>query len=73
MNNQGSALEPSSGARAARGHADGFGQGLGQVAEDKTYGDSGGASRFFYVAKASKRDRNEGLEELEAVQAQVLS
>ena len=31
------------------------------------HGDSGGASRFFYVAKASKRDRNEGLEELEAV------
>jgi DNA modification methylase len=30
------------------------------------YGDTGGASRFFYVAKASKRDRNEGLEELEA-------
>jgi site-specific DNA-methyltransferase (adenine-specific) len=29
------------------------------------YGDSGGASRFFYVAKASKRDRNEGLEDLE--------
>jgi site-specific DNA-methyltransferase (adenine-specific) len=29
------------------------------------YGDSGGASRFFYVAKASRRDRNEGLEELE--------
>ena len=29
--------------------------------------DSGGASRFFYVAKASKRDRNEGLEDLEAV------
>jgi DNA modification methylase len=27
-------------------------------------GDSGGASRFFYVAKASKRDRNEGLEKL---------
>jgi hypothetical protein len=25
------------------------------------YGDVGGASRFFYVAKASKRDRNEGL------------
>jgi site-specific DNA-methyltransferase (adenine-specific) len=30
------------------------------------YGDSGGASRFFYVAKASKRDRNEGLEDFEA-------
>jgi site-specific DNA-methyltransferase (adenine-specific) len=29
-----------------------------------SHGDSGGASRFFYVAKASKRDRNEGLEEL---------
>jgi DNA modification methylase len=28
--------------------------------------DTGGASRFFYIAKASKRDRNEGLEELEA-------
>jgi DNA modification methylase len=28
------------------------------------YADTGGASRFFYVAKASKRDRNEGLEEL---------
>jgi DNA modification methylase len=27
--------------------------------------DTGGASRFFYVAKASKRDRNEGLDELE--------
>jgi hypothetical protein len=26
-------------------------------------------SRFFYVAKASKRDRNEGLEELQAMQA----
>jgi DNA modification methylase len=26
--------------------------------------DSGGASRFFYVAKASKRDRNEGLDEI---------
>jgi len=28
-------------------------------------GDVGGASRFFYVAKASKRDRNEGLENIE--------
>jgi len=28
------------------------------------YNDSGGASRFFYVAKASKRDRNEGLDGL---------
>jgi DNA modification methylase len=28
------------------------------------YHDKGGASRFFYVAKASKKDRNEGLDEL---------
>lgn len=28
----------------------------------ETYGDSGGASRFFYVAKASKSERNNGLE-----------
>ena len=33
------------------------------------YGDSGGASRFFYVAKASKRDRNEGLEGLEEIES----
>jgi len=30
-------------------------------------GDSGGASRFFYIAKASKKDRNEGLDELPEV------
>jgi site-specific DNA-methyltransferase (adenine-specific) len=35
----------------------------------KGHTDTGGASRFFYVAKASKRDRNEGLEELNAVSA----
>ena len=33
--------------------------------------DSGGASRFFYVAKASKRDRNEGLEQLEAIKMEI--
>jgi site-specific DNA-methyltransferase (adenine-specific) len=37
----------------------------GREWEGQNYGDSGGASRFFYVAKASKKDRNEGLEELE--------
>jgi len=30
------------------------------------FSDSGSVSRFFYVAKASKKDRNEGLEDLEA-------
>jgi site-specific DNA-methyltransferase (adenine-specific) len=34
------------------------------TADDLGYGGQGGASRFFYVAKASKRDRNEGLEDL---------
>jgi DNA modification methylase len=29
------------------------------------YGDSGGASRFFYCAKASKKERNMGLEDVE--------
>lgn len=31
-------------------------------------GDSGSASRFFYSAKTSKRDRNEGLDEFEEIQ-----
>jgi site-specific DNA-methyltransferase (adenine-specific) len=31
--------------------------------DDNTYGDSGSASRYFYCAKASKKDRDEGLEE----------
>jgi DNA modification methylase len=49
--------------------ADGFGQssyGIGEGAGKTSlnFGDTGGASRFFYVAKASKRDRNEGLDEL---------
>jgi DNA modification methylase len=30
--------------------------------ENETYGDSGGASRFFYCAKASSSERNKGLE-----------
>jgi site-specific DNA-methyltransferase (adenine-specific) len=35
-------------------------------------GDTGGASRFFYVAKASKRDRNEGLDDLPTVRASAM-
>jgi DNA modification methylase len=43
-----------------------YGSGKGLPSHTGIYGhnDSGGASRFFYVAKASKRDRNEGLEGL---------
>ena len=34
--------------------------------DDLTYGDSGGASRFYYCAKASRSERNAGCEGLEA-------
>jgi site-specific DNA-methyltransferase (adenine-specific) len=51
--------------------SDGFGSGsyvIGETAgtESLNYGDSGSAARFFYCAKASKRDRNEGLDGFEA-------
>jgi site-specific DNA-methyltransferase (adenine-specific) len=32
---------------------------------NNTHGDTGGASRFFYCPKASKKDRNEGCDDLE--------
>jgi len=32
--------------------------------DHNTYGDTGGASRFFYCPKAQKKDRNEGIEHL---------
>jgi DNA modification methylase len=41
-----------------------YGKGLGNWS-GSAHNDTGGASRFFYVAKASKRDRNEGLDALE--------
>lgn len=42
----------------------GYATGLGKLEQESGYGDSGGASRFFYVAKASKRERNAGLGDL---------
>jgi site-specific DNA-methyltransferase (adenine-specific) len=47
-------------------NANAYGSGIGIKAGQANgeFGDFGGASRFFYVAKASKRDRNEGLEDL---------
>jgi DNA modification methylase len=66
-------LDEQSGVRPSGGGKDGvmggsFGNGKANPNRaNSLYFDSGGASRFFYVAKASKRDRNEGLEELEAV------
>ena len=37
-----------------------------RVTEDEGYGDFGGASRFFYTAKASRSEREAGLREAEA-------
>jgi site-specific DNA-methyltransferase (adenine-specific) len=42
-----------------------FLQGTDEVEKSFDYGDSGSAARFFYCAKASKRDRNEGLDGFE--------
>ena len=42
-----------------------FNQGTNENINSFDYGDSGSAARFFYCAKASKRDRNEGLEGFE--------
>ena len=41
--------------------------------EDIGYADSGSAARFFYCAKASKRDRNEGLDGFEAKETFALN
>jgi DNA modification methylase len=38
---------------------------MGEEVVGTWYGDSGSAARFFYCAKASKRDRNEGLDGFE--------
>jgi site-specific DNA-methyltransferase (adenine-specific) len=43
------------------------------TAPNHGYGGQGGASRFFYCAKASKRDRNEGLDGLEAIPAGAMA
>lgn len=56
------------------GHKRGFGTGnvytAGGVIQKAYGGDSGGASRFFYVAKASKRERNAGLEHVAPTRSQ---
>jgi site-specific DNA-methyltransferase (adenine-specific) len=55
------------------GVATGFGLGRPTEGGARKMNDSGGASRFFYVAKASKRDRNEGLDDLEAKTASEMT
>lgn len=44
--------------------------GIGGLNHSKEFGDSGGASRFFYVAKASRSERNKGLDAFELQDAQ---
>ena len=39
--------------------------------DDNTYGDEGSASRYFYCAKASKKDRDEGLENFDEQETKV--
>ena len=43
----------------------------GNVKSEAIYSDSGGASRFFYCAKASRSERNEGLEGMEEKRCQI--
>jgi site-specific DNA-methyltransferase (adenine-specific) len=51
------------------GEYQGFGKngiyGKGGKTKAVAYGDKGGASRFFYVAKASQKERNKGLDDFE--------
>lgn len=54
-------------AGGGRKNADKFGGGYAAAGSDMIgFGDSGSAARFFYCAKASKRDRDEGLDGFEA-------
>lgn len=52
--------------QGSRKKKDSIGKFYGGGTKDSSFfGDKGGASRFFYCAKASKRERNEGLEGFE--------
>jgi site-specific DNA-methyltransferase (adenine-specific) len=54
--------------RAAQDHPGSvcYGTFGGDLASSDTYADSGSAARFFYCAKASKADRDEGLDQFES-------
>jgi site-specific DNA-methyltransferase (adenine-specific) len=45
----------------------------GNRSPENSYSDAGGASRFFFVAKANKKDRNEGLGELAEEKGKVFN
>ncbi len=60
----------SGGVRKQEGDRVAIGSGLhGNGDRSQLYGDSGGASRFFYCAKASRGERNAGLEEFPAAKS----
>lgn len=61
----GPASGPTFSGASSRGCMAGGFSGMGDRAPP-FYGDTGSAARFFYCAKASKRDRDEGLDEIEA-------
>ena len=46
---------------------------MGKSNEAIHYGDKGGASRFFYVAKVSKKERNLGLDNFEEKEMNTLN
>jgi len=54
--------------RSRKANRSPFTTGEGEDEESVIYPDSGSAARFFYCAKASKRDRNEGLDGFELKQ-----
>ena len=56
---------------ADSGSRTGYGVFAGQEEVVIGYGDSGSAARFFYCAKASKQDRDEGLDGFELTQMQT--
>jgi hypothetical protein len=49
------------------------GFGVGYTDHNKEYGDTGGASRFFYCPKVSKKERNAGLDDFEDRPSQLNS
>lgn len=61
-----------SGTRNATKHGGGFSEGWGDIPVTG-FGDTGSAARFFYCAKASKLDRDEGLEGFDARPAAAMA
>ena len=53
---------------STQGYGGGYYNSMPDVMFNDTYGDSGSASRFFYCAKAHKRERNAGLDDMETMQ-----